>query len=157
MEKIFYPCLSSTPELKWGGFSFIIPLMQKISLQTHQRNEIVDITTQVTQALKSMPVASGVLTLYCPHTTAAISVNENYDPAVKSDVLAFMNKLVPQDAGFDHSEGNSDAHIKGGLFNFSQTFIVEDGKLQLGQWQGIFFMEFDGPRNREVWLQFSKS
>jgi len=133
------------------------PFMKKISLQTRKRNEIVDITAQVSQALKSLSATSGTVTLYCPHTTAAISVNENYDPAVKTDTLAFMNKLIPQDYPFDHAEGNSDAHIKGGLFNFSQSFIVEDGRLQLGQWQGIFFMEFDGPRSREVWIQFSKS
>jgi secondary thiamine-phosphate synthase enzyme len=103
--------------------------MKRISLQTHQRNEIVDITREVADTLKSMSASSGTLTLYCPHTTAAISVNENYDPSVKSDTLAFMNKLIPQDYPFDHSEGNSDAHIKSGLFNFSQTFIVENGTL----------------------------
>lgn len=128
--------------------------MKKIHLQTHQRNEILDITAQVTDYVKSLPAGSGIIAVYCPHTTAAISVNENYDPDVKSDMLAFLNRLVPKDAGFDHAEGNSDAHIKGGLFDFSQTFIVEDGRLLLGQWQGIFFMEFDGPRQREVWLQF---
>jgi secondary thiamine-phosphate synthase enzyme len=128
--------------------------MKRIAFETHKRNEILDITAQVGTALKALPAGSGILMVYCPHTTAGISVNENYDPDVKSDMLTFLNKLVPQDSDFDHAEGNSDAHIKGGLLNFSQSFIVEDGQLQLGQWQGIFFMEFDGPRQREVWLQF---
>ena len=128
--------------------------MERIKLTSQSRNQIVDITPQVNDCLQNNSITSGIAVVYCPHTTAAISVNENYDPDVKSDMLEFMNKLVPQHAGFDHAEGNSDSHIKGGLFNFSQTFIIEDGRLQLGQWQGIYFMEFDGPRSREVWIKF---
>lgn len=128
--------------------------MHKIQVKTHQRNEIIDITPEVRDFLRGREGRSGILAVYSPHTTAAISVNENYDPDVKSDMLRFMNSLVPQKAGFDHAEGNSDSHIKAGMFNFSQCFIVDDGQLQLGQWQGIYFMEFDGPRSRTVWLKF---
>ncbi len=127
--------------------------MKKINIETHQRNEIRDITEAVANAIKNIPVTTGIVTVYSPHTTAGISVNENYDSDVKEDMISFLNQLVPQNSNFEHAEGNSDSHIKGSICNFSQTFIIENGKLQLGQWQGIFFMEFDGPRNREVWLQ----
>ena len=128
--------------------------MERLTIKTLQRDEIIDITPEVSRYLQSQPAGSGIVVVYSPHTTAAISVNENYDPDVKSDMLRFMQDLVPQRAGFDHAEGNSDSHIKGGMFNFSQSFIVEDGRLMLGQWQGIYFMEFDGPRSREVWIKF---
>jgi len=93
--------------------------------------------------------------VFSPHTTAGITVNENADPDVKTDITTFLNKIVPQSPSFQHAEGNSDSHIKGSLVNFSQTFIVENGQIQLGTWQSVFFMEFDGPRSREVWLQFA--
>ena len=128
--------------------------MHRIKVKTHKRDEIIDLTRDLQAWLNEEDARSGILVVYSPHTTAAISVNENYDPDVKSDMLCFLKGLVPQNAGFDHAEGNSDSHIKGGLFNFSQTFIVEDGRLMLGQWQGIYFMEFDGPRSREVWVKF---
>ncbi|MCA9402294.1 MAG: secondary thiamine-phosphate synthase enzyme YjbQ [Candidatus Omnitrophica bacterium] len=128
--------------------------MHRIKVKTHKRDEIIDLTRNLQAWLLEQDAGSGILVVYSPHTTAAISVNENYDPDVKSDMLRFLKGLVPQNAGFDHAEGNSDSHIKGGLFNFSQTFIVEDGRLMLGQWQGIYFMEFDGPRSREVWVKF---
>ncbi|MCA9395404.1 MAG: secondary thiamine-phosphate synthase enzyme YjbQ [Candidatus Omnitrophica bacterium] len=128
--------------------------MHRIKVKTHKRDEIIDLTRDLQAWLNEEDARSGILVVYSPHTTAAISVNENYDPDVKSDMLCFLKGLVPQNSGFAHAEGNSDSHIKGGLFNFSQTFIVEDGRLMLGQWQGIYFMEFDGPRSREVWVKF---
>lgn len=128
--------------------------MHRIKVKTHKRDEIVDLTRDLQAWLRETNAGSGILVVYSPHTTAAISVNENYDPDVKSDMLRFLNNLVPRNAGFDHAEGNSDSHIKGGMFNFSQCFIVEDGRLMLGQWQGIYFMEFDGPRSREVWVKY---
>jgi len=130
--------------------------MDKISISTTSRAQIIDITPKVQNYINKNSFSSGIITVYSPHTTAAITVNENADPDVKKDMNSFLKELVPQDNNFSHTEGNSDAHIKGSLTNFSQTFIVEDGKLQLGTWQGIFFMEFDGPRNREVWLKFIK-
>lgn len=128
--------------------------MNTISLATTARNQIIDITVQVQKVITDNNWQDGLLLVYCPHTTAAISVNENADPDVKTDMNAFLKKLVPQEAGFDHAKGNSDAHIKGSLVGFSQMFIVEDSELQLGTWQGIYFMEFDGPRKREIWVKF---
>jgi len=128
--------------------------MEILPIKTSQRQQIVDLTPMLQQHLREHKLSDGLLLVYSPHTTAGISVNENADPSVKHDINSFLNRLVPQDAGFSHMEGNADAHIKGSLINFSQTFIVENGKLQLGTWQGVFFMEFDGPRRREVWLKF---
>lgn len=128
--------------------------MHKLSLQTHKRLDIVDLTSAMADYLAKEKYQDGILLVFSPHTTAAITVNENADPDVKHDLSSFLAHLVPQDANFHHVEGNADAHIKGSLLNFSQTFIVEKGKLQLGTWQGIFFMELDGPRSREVWLKF---
>ncbi len=128
-------------------------IMKKIRIQTKFRNEILDITDLINNYLSEEKINSGIVIVYSPHTTAGISVNENADPDVKKDILTYLNKLIPQNANFNHIEGNSDAHIKTALVNSSQTFIVEDGKLQLGTWQSVFFMEFDGPRQREVWVK----
>jgi len=128
--------------------------MRKIRISTRQREDIIDLTAIIQEHLTADGSTDGLLCVYSPHTTAAITVNENADPDVKSDLNRFLKKLVPQNSGFDHNEGNSDAHIKGTLVNFSQTFIVENAQVQLGTWQGIFLMEFDGPRNREIWLKF---
>ena len=127
--------------------------MKKIHISTHKRQDVIDITGQVREFLSQEGIGSGLVTVFSPHTTAGITVNENADPSVKQDINSFLKKTIPQNYGFAHSEGNSDAHIKGSLTGFSQTFLVENGKLQLGTWQGIFFMEYDGPRNRKVWLQ----
>ncbi|MFP4473819.1 MAG: secondary thiamine-phosphate synthase enzyme YjbQ [Candidatus Omnitrophota bacterium] len=128
--------------------------MHKISVETHSRQDIVDITGQIQDLVREEAAGrSGTVTVFSPHTTAGITVNENADPDVKRDMTAFLNRLIPQEAGFHHAEGNSDAHIKGSLINFSQVFIVENGEVQLGTWQGIFFAEFDGPRQRQIWLQ----
>ena len=129
--------------------------MHKISIKSSQRTEIIDITGQVQAVIQQKNISSGLAVVYCPHTTAGISVNENADPDVKTDMNYFLNKLIPQDQAFEHSEGNSDAHIKSSLINSSQTFIIEEGKIQLGTWQGIFFMEFDGPRDREFWVKIT--
>ena len=128
--------------------------MHVIRIKTQAREEVVDVTTTLQDIVKKERWGSGILTLYSPHTTAALSVNENADPDVKRDLLYFLKKSVPSSADFLHREGNSDAHIKGALINFSQIFIVENGRIQLGTWQGIFLMEFDGPRSREIWIKF---
>lgn len=127
--------------------------MTTLSITTHSRQDIVDITPKIQEAITQQGIQSGIAVIYCPHTTAGITVNENADPDVKKDMTAFLNKLIPQNYPFRHMEGNSDAHIKGSLVNASQSFIVENGKLQLGTWQGVFFMEFDGPRERKVWVK----
>lgn len=128
--------------------------MDILPVKTGRRQQIVDLTPDINRFLSEHDHSDGLLIVYSPHTTAGISINENADPAVKHDINVFLNKLVPAEAGFTHAEGNADAHIKGSLINFSQTFIVENNKPRLGTWQGIFFMEFDGPRQREVWLKF---
>ena len=128
--------------------------MKKLKITTKSREQIIDITSELKNYINDEKYRSGILLVYSPHTTAAITVNENADPDVKHDISKFLKKTIPQNFGFAHMEGNSDAHIKGSLMNFSQSFIVENGSLQLGTWQGICFMEFDGPRNREVWLKF---
>lgn len=127
--------------------------MHKVNIKTHSRDQIVDITPEVISFVEKSGIKSGMVVVFSPHTTAAITVNENADPDVKRDIRYYLSKTVPNDFGFAHAEGNSDSHIKGMLSSFSYTFIVDDGKLQLGTWQGIYFMEFDGPRSRNVWLQ----
>jgi secondary thiamine-phosphate synthase enzyme len=128
--------------------------MTPVRVRSARREEIVDITPKVRDFVAKSTQRSGLVAVYCPHTTAGISVNENADPDVKSDMVKFLGKLIPASPEFRHAEGNEDAHIKGVLTGFSQVFLVEEGKLLLGEWQEIWFMEFDGPREREVWLKF---
>jgi secondary thiamine-phosphate synthase enzyme len=131
--------------------------MTTIPLSTSQRNEVIDLTPQVRAFVREESRgSSGIVVIHVPHTTAGITLNENADPDVKRDLLTHLSKVVPRDPAFRHSEGNSDAHIKGTLVNFSLTLIVEKGELMLGTWQGVQFLEFDGPREREVWMKFIK-
>ena len=127
--------------------------MDTISVRTNSRVEFVEITAQVRQWLKKQGVASGVLTLYVPHTTAAVTINEHADPSVVQDITMELNKVIPFDDNYRHLEGNAAAHIKSSLVGASIQVIVEGGDLVLGTWQGIFFAEFDGPRTRKVHLQ----
>jgi len=127
--------------------------MTSFDVTTHVRNELVDITDKVKDAVAQSRVGSGMCYVYVPHTTAAVTVNEAYDPDVARDITATLSKLVPHRAGYAHSEGNSDAHIKAVMVGCCQPVPVEDGRLALGQWQGVFFCEFDGPRQRRVQVQ----
>lgn len=129
--------------------------MRKYSIRTRQRSDIVDITPLVRTYLQEVRAGSGHLTVFCPHTTAGITVNENADPDVRRDLTAFLERTIPPDVRYAHSEGNSDAHIKSTLTNSSQSLIIENGEVMLGTWQGVFFMEYDGPRSREIWMQFT--
>jgi secondary thiamine-phosphate synthase enzyme len=115
---------------------------------------MIDITAQVQEALRASGLSEGSCLIFVPHTTAAVTINENADPTVREDILKVLNQIIPWDAGYRHLEGNSAAHIKATLVGASQTVGVEKGRLQLGTWQGIFFCEFDGPRRRTVRLQF---
>ena len=131
--------------------------MKPITIQTTRRCEIVDITQLVAAQLPA-GIAEGICHVYCPHTTAAVTVNENYDPDVKHDLLEKLDRLIPQRESFyQHEEGNSDAHLKASLVGFSQMVPFRNGRLQLGTWQGIYFCEFDGPRSRTVRLYFQKT
>jgi secondary thiamine-phosphate synthase enzyme len=128
--------------------------MHTFQITTRNRNELVEITAAVQQALKKTGARQGLCVVYCPHTTAAITINENADPDVVHDMLLYFNRTVPQQqAGFRHGEGNSDSHIKASLVGSSVTLIVADGALVLGRWQGVYFCEFDGPRTRTVHVQ----
>ena len=129
--------------------------MDTIEVRTRQRNQFVEITDQVRRAVARSGVRQGLCVVYCPHTTAAITINENADPDVVHDMLLWLNKAVPREqAGFRHGEGNSDSHIKASLVGPSVNVIVSRGELILGRWQGIFLCEFDGPRTRTVQVQW---
>jgi secondary thiamine-phosphate synthase enzyme len=126
--------------------------VHRLTLRTERREEMVDITAEVAGAAAELGVDGGALLVHVPHTTAAVTINEGYDPDVAADVVADLNRRVPRDAGYAHAEGNSDSHIKAILVGSSQLVPVEGGKPVLGRWQRIFFCEFDGPRSREVWV-----
>ncbi|MCS6903378.1 MAG: secondary thiamine-phosphate synthase enzyme YjbQ [Candidatus Bipolaricaulota bacterium] len=126
--------------------------MKRLVLKTQAKQEILDITERLQRALRELGVQNGAVVLFVPHTTAAITINENADPAVKEDLLSALNKLVPAGPHYKHAEGNAHAHIKASLIGHSITVPVQEGKLQLGTWQGVLFCEFDGPRTRELWL-----
>jgi secondary thiamine-phosphate synthase enzyme len=129
--------------------------MDTFPVQTRQRNEFVDITHEVRVSLARAGVRDGIGVVYCPHTTAAVTVNEAYDPDVVHDMLLWLERHVPHEQpDFRHAEGNSDSHIKASLIGSSATVLVAEGKLVLGRWQGVFFCEFDGPRSRDVRVQW---
>jgi secondary thiamine-phosphate synthase enzyme len=128
--------------------------MHTFKVATQQRNELVEITDKVREALRKTGVQQGLCVVYCPHTTAAVTINENADPDVVHDMLLHLGRTVPQhQAGFRHGEGNSDSHIKASLVGPSVTLLVDAGDLVLGRWQGVYFCEFDGPRTRTVHVQ----
>ena len=125
----------------------------KIEIQTRNKIDFIDITANVQHAVTAKGVAEGICFVYCPHTTAGIVLNENWDPTVERDLTMVLVRIVPEDLRYQHSEGNSTAHIKSVLLGSDHFIFVQDHKLQLGQWQGIFFAEFDGPRRRTVWVK----
>ncbi len=127
--------------------------MEKFNVVTKKREVLVDITSQVQQMISSSSISSGLCVLYCPHTTAALTINEGADPDVAKDIVKGLAKLVPQDWPFAHMEGNSDAHLKASMIGPSLTVLIEEGKLVLGTWQRIYFCEFDGPRSRTAFLK----
>jgi secondary thiamine-phosphate synthase enzyme len=127
--------------------------MKTFEIQTRSKCEFIEITRQVKDCVKDSQARSGICVVYSPHTTAAITINENADADVRRDMAMALQQIVPREMGFVHSEGNSDSHIQASLYNPSQVLIIEDGRLVLGRWQGIFFCEFDGPRNRTFFVQ----
>lgn len=124
--------------------------IQTFDVRSATREEMIDITTQVRAAIKRSGVGDGICCVYCPHTTAGVTIQENSDPDVKADMVGQLSRMVPKNAPFRHGEGNSDAHIKSSVVGAATTLIVEDGKPLLGTWQAVFFCEFDGPRERQV-------
>jgi secondary thiamine-phosphate synthase enzyme len=126
--------------------------MKKIVVRTSDRTEMVDITHEIRRYVSDEDVVNGLVVVYVPHTTAGVTINEGVDPAVQQDIVSFLNGLIPEDSGFRHSEGNSDAHIKASLVGSSVSIIVQQGELVLGTWQHVFFFEADGPRSRQVYI-----
>src|SRR5262245_11099523 len=128
--------------------------MVTIPVRSQEREQMIDVTSEVAKLAKG--VKSGVIWLHCPHTTAALTIQENTDPALRQDYLEHLAKLVPQ-PGFRHDEGNADAHIKSSLIGTTQPVIVEKGRLVLGRWQAIYFVELDGPRRRQVLARVTRA
>ena len=126
-------------------------MIKQFTIKTSKRNEFVDITAQIQEIVGE--VLEGVVTVFVPHTTTGITINENADPDVPRDILKKLEKLIPQRDNYSHMEGNSDAHIKASLFGSSVRVIIQNGQLLLGTWQSIFFCEFDGPRTRMFYIQ----
>ncbi|UQZ89458.1 hypothetical protein C4J81_09705 [Deltaproteobacteria bacterium Smac51] len=131
--------------------------MKCISIETSRRDEMIDISMELQRAVTAAGVKDGLIVAHCPHTTAGLTINEGTDPAVKNDLIDCLSDLVPWDRIYGHAEGNSPAHVKASLMGASVTLIVEDGRVVLGQWQRVFFCEFDGPRPRNVYLKLMAS
>ncbi len=127
--------------------------MDAFEVRTRAKEEIVDVTGEVRKIADDSGVREGLCVVFVPHTTAGVTINENADPDVKSDLLAALRSAVPEDLPYAHAEGNSPAHVKSSLVGSSITAVISEGRLRLGTWQGICFCEFDGPRTRKVWVK----
>ena len=127
--------------------------MPNIDIESNHTHEMVEVTDLVQQVVTDSGVLDGLVHLFTPHTTAAITINENADPDVVHDMLKILNRMVPLAGGYRHAEGNSAAHVKSSLFGCSETIPIENGRLSLGTWQGIYFCEFDGPRRRKLQIR----
>jgi len=127
--------------------------MIKLNIKTTSNVEIIDITEDVKSVVNKLNKKDGIILIYVPHTTAAITINESYDPNVGNDIMKILNIIAPRDFNYKHIEGNASAHIKASLIGSSVMLILENGEIKMGKWQGILFFEFDGPRNREIWIK----
>lgn len=128
-------------------------MLIKLNVKTSQHTQMLDITAQVKEAVKESGVKDGICMVFIPHTTAAVTINENADPDVVRDFTMEINKIVPWEDNYRHMEGNSAAHLKSSMIGFSEQIIIDNGKLVLGTWQGIYFCEFDGPRYRTAYVK----
>ena len=128
-------------------------MLFQFEIRTSARTQMIDMTGEISKIVSESGIKDGLAVIHLPHTTAAVTINENADPDVQKDMTKFMDRLIPHENWFAHSEGNSDSHIKSSLFGCSQTVIIEKGRLVLGTWQGIYFCEFDGPRSRKVFVK----
>ncbi|TYO95000.1 secondary thiamine-phosphate synthase enzyme YjbQ [Desulfallas thermosapovorans] len=129
--------------------------LHTLRINTGKKEQFIDLTRDITHLIKESGISEGVCHIYVPHTTAGVTINEGHDPSVIHDILMHLNKLVPDDGGYTHLEGNSDAHIKAFLAGTEKTVLVSGGEILLGNWQRIFFCEFDGPRQRKVLIRIS--
>ncbi len=125
-------------------------MLKHINIKTNKKEQFVDISREIEKAVEESGCKNGICTVFIPHTTAGITINENADPDVVRDMLMELDKIVPYSDGYRHMEGNSAAHIKASMMGFSQNIIIQGGKLLLGTWQGVYFCEFDGPRSRQA-------
>lgn len=128
-------------------------MLENLRIQTQRETQLIEITSDIENIIQRSGVRNGICTIFVPHTTAGITINENADPTVVRDMLKVLNKVIPFDDQYEHSEGNSAAHIKMSLMGSSEQIIIHEGRLLLGRWQGIYFTEFDGPRNREIYIK----
>lgn len=127
--------------------------MKSFTVRTREHTQFLDITREIESSLSDIGIRSGIAVVFVPHTTAGVTINENADPDVVADIADALEKAVPWQAAYRHTEGNAAAHVKASLMGSSVHIIVEDGRLRLGTWQGVYFCEFDGPRTRNVWIQ----
>lgn len=127
--------------------------MKSVTLKTRSRTDFIKIDREVSEAIREMGLLEGLVTVFVPHTTAGVTINENADPDVLADMDRVLDRMVPWNGGYRHAEGNTAAHVKAGMMGSSVQVIVSGGELQLGTWQSIFFCEFDGPRTRKVWIK----
>lgn len=146
--------VGSPAVLSWVEFTYRSHALRfELQVQSQNRDDFIDITRQVQDCVRRSGTEKGVCVVFVPHTTAGLTVNEDWDPSVKADTLAALDRLVPWRAGYKHVEGNAAAHIKSCLVGTSETLLIESGVLMLGEWQGVFLAEFDGPRNRRVLIR----
>ena len=138
-------------------FDALMEATMQFTVKTRSQTEMIDITASVQGAVQKSGYAQGLCFIFVPHTTAAVTINESADPSVKSDMLKVINKIIPWEAEYRHMEGNSPAHIKSTLVGASELIAIENRRLVLGTWQGVFFCEFDGPRTRKVNINFLSS
>jgi len=127
--------------------------MNEFGISSSKRIEMIDITARVQEIVSNSKIKDGIIFLFVPHTTAGITINENADASVQKDIINKLNQIVPENDDYLHQEGNSDSHIKTSLFSNENFIFIENGKLKLGTWQGIYFCEFDGPRKRKVFYK----
>ncbi|HMA68735.1 MAG TPA: secondary thiamine-phosphate synthase enzyme YjbQ [Candidatus Mcinerneyibacterium sp.] len=128
--------------------------MKSIDVSTNSKSEMIDITSKINKYVNDIMDDNGVITVYVPHTTCGITINEGADPAVKSDILKTLDQKIPWNNNYKHAEGNSAAHIKSSVMGSSVNLIVRNGRIQLGTWQKVFLCEFDGPRRRKIWIEY---
>jgi secondary thiamine-phosphate synthase enzyme len=131
--------------------------MKELHITSERRHQMIDITDEIQHIIEKEKISEGFVIVYVPHTTAGVTINEGADPSVQQDILLTLQKLIPENASYHHSEGNSDAHIKASLLGSSITVLITNGTLVLGTWQHIFFYEGDGPRHRMVYLSINKN
>jgi secondary thiamine-phosphate synthase enzyme len=131
--------------------------METVAIKTSAQTNMLNITPEIQRLIRKHGWKDGLITVFVPHTTAGVTINENADPDVVRDILFQIDKVIPFDDDYHHFEGNSPAHIKASLFGSSVTIILEHGRMMLGTWQGVYFCEFDGPRNRKFWVKFMRN